>query len=87
MAGAPTELKFSFNGMRVGLFNAADPPTGPGRYRYIPYRSGGHYLMHEALARGMRPRCTIIANGRLVSLAVVGFPEYGVLELAEFQQE
>ncbi len=84
MAGSPHELEFSYEGTPVGYFEEERYPVAPGRYRYMPYRGPGHYEMQTAHRAGGRPRCTYSANGRAVSFAVVDCPEYGVLELAEF---
>jgi hypothetical protein len=84
MARSPHELEFSYEGMPVGYFEEEGYPAAPGRYRYMPYRGPGHYEMQAALGAGARPRCTFSTNGRDVSFTVIDCPEYGVLELGEF---
>lgn len=82
---APHKFEFFFNGMRVGFFEETGFPTKPGRYRYMPYRSGGHYEMHKSRRAGLQPRCTLYIDDRVISFVVVDCPEYGMLELADFR--
>ena len=84
MATLPSKLEFSYDGMPVGYFEEEHYPVAPGRYRYEPYRGSGHYEVQTALDAGTQPRCIFQVGGRTTSFAVVGCPEYGVLELAEF---
>jgi hypothetical protein len=86
-AATTSKAEFSYKGMSVGFFEAAGYPTAPGRYRYMPYRGGGHYEMQTALKAGSRPRCSFRTDKRVVSFAVIACPEYGVLELVEFRNE
>ncbi len=77
------ELDFTYDGKRVGYFEEPVCPSTPGRYRYMPYRSIGHYELNIALRAGRRPRCAVPSHpGK--SFTVLSCPEYGVLELAEF---
>ena len=86
-ARTPHELEFWYEGMPVGYFVGPTFPSGPGRYRYEPYRGPGHYEMQTALRSGQRPTCTFVSGGRRHSCAVVSCPEYGVLELIEFTSD
>ena len=79
------ELDFMFNGGPVGYFEESGYPRSAGRYRYMPYRSYSHYAMHEARKGGDTPRCYYDAEGVRVSFAVRNVPEYGVLELDDFE--
>ena len=87
MPAPPHEFQFSYKGMPVGSFELESYPTAPGRYRYMPYRGPGHYELQTALRTGAQPHCTFQARGRAVSFVVVDCPEYGVLEVAEFDPE
>lgn len=84
MSASHQEFEFFYQGMPVGCFEEEGFPIGPGRYRYMPYRGPGHHEMQAALRAGGRPRCAFSVSGRAVSFAVVDCPEYGVLELADF---
>jgi hypothetical protein len=79
--------EFDFTGEPVGLFEGSTLPTSDGLYRYEPYRGIGHLHMQEQLKRGASAVCSYIANDSRVSFAVVGCPEYGVLNLAHFSVE
>jgi hypothetical protein len=72
-----------FNGRAVGLFGQF--PSAPGRYRYEPYRGLGHYEMQKLLHAGGAARCHYDVGERRVAFTVKQCPEYGVLELDEFQ--
>ena len=77
-------LEFMFNGSRVGCFDAGALPSRPGRYRYEPYRSYGHYEMHKVLRMRGAPRCYYDAEEFRISFTVRACPEYGLLDLDEF---
>ena len=76
--------EFMFNGLQVGCFEEAFPRS-PGRYRYMPYRSGGHYEMHKQRRANGGARCYYDSGGTRVSFMVTDCPEYGVLELHDFE--
>jgi hypothetical protein len=78
--------EFYFDGMAVGLFLGADGPTAPGRHGYEPYRGSGHYEMQTLRRAGGSPRCYYEAPGERVAFTVQGCPEYGVLELSDFER-
>jgi len=69
----------------VGYFEESEYPRSDGRYRYMPYRSYSHYMMHEARKDGGIPRCYYDVGGIHVSFGVRDCPEYGVLELYDFK--
>ena len=78
-------LDFTLNGLAVGYFLGAEYPRQDGRYRYMPYRGPGHYQLGVALREGHVARCHFETNEARVSFAVLSCPEYGVLELRDFQ--
>jgi hypothetical protein len=79
------QLDFMFEGGPVGYFEESEYPRCDGRYRYMPYRSLSHYAMHELRRAGGVPRCHFDVGGVRVTFAVRDCPEYGVLELYDFQ--
>ncbi len=42
-----SKLEFLLNGIAVGYFEDSEYPRQDGRYRYVPYRSVGHYQMQQ----------------------------------------
>ena len=82
---ADLEHDFMFEGMEVGVFEGVDSPRSPGRYRYEPYRGPGHYEMQTRRRSGESPRCYYDRDGVRVSFTVRDCPEYGVLELCDFE--
>jgi hypothetical protein len=80
---AEEDLSFLYEGLVAGVFEGPDRPSTGGRYRYLPVRSGGHYLLHCALQSGQHPRCTFKALPD-ISFAVFAWVEYGMLELSDF---
>lgn len=78
------EPDFFFEGIAVGYFEEVSPPRSPGSYRYMPYRGSGHYEMQTIRRAGGSPRCYYEADGFRVSFTVRDCPEYGVLELCDF---
>ena len=81
-----SSVEFMFNGMQVGCFDAAALPSRPGRYRYMPYRSFGHYEMHKLLRAGGAPRCWYDIEEFRISFTVGAFPEYSLLDLHDFDR-
>ncbi len=79
-----TRLEFLFKGMPVGYFEESEYPRQSGRYRYMPYRSLGHYQMHAEKREKGKVRCYYQVGSEQVSFAVLDCPGYGILELAEF---
>jgi hypothetical protein len=79
-----TEIEFMFDGKAVGIFEEINPPCSTGLYRYMPFRGPGHYEMQTLRRAGNLPRCYYEANGVRVSFTVNDCPEYGVLELCDF---
>lgn len=75
---------FFFGSLVVGIFQTGLPPHRDGRYPYEPYRGGGHYLLQESLKRSPGQRCYFRKGKLRHCFTVVGCPEYGILELAEF---
>ena len=74
-----------FDGGAVGHFRAWRWPRHDGVYRYEPYRSVAHMRMHEQLQETGSARCYYERDGRQVWFSVVGFPKYGHLQLAGFE--
>ena len=81
-----SNLEFMFNGWVVGCFDAGELPSRPGRYRYEPYRSYGHYEMHKLLRARGAPRCCYDFEELRISFMVGTCTEYGVLELHDFDR-
>ena len=71
--------------MEIGLFLVADGPHTPGRYPYEPYRSAGHHKLQTLLRNGSSPHCYYESAEERVIFIVVSCPEYGVLELKDFE--
>jgi hypothetical protein len=76
---------FIFEDMPVGIFKDAENPKSPGLCSYEPFRGPGHYEMQTRLKRGERPRCYYDCEESRVEFTVRQCPEYGVLELSDFQ--
>ena len=76
---------FMFSGMPVGYFEEHDFPRAVGRYRYMPFRGPGHYEMQTQRRSGASPRCYYDTDDIRVSFTVRDCPEYGVLELCDFE--
>ena len=80
------ELEFIFEGLPVGLFQGPQFPVNDGRYRYEPYRGPGHYGMQTELRKAGSARCSYDSGDARVFFIVRACPEYGVLQLADFQR-
>lgn len=78
-------IDFSFEELVVGRFMENGHPRRDGRFSYMPYRSVGHYAMQVELKRSGSARCSYAVGDEWVGFTVRGCPEYGVLELAEFE--
>lgn len=76
-------MDFLFKEMSVGIF-MGNRPIKDGTYTYEPYRSLGHYEMHQTLERTGNAKCCYYTKNQVVEFSVVGFPEYGKLELKNF---
>ncbi|MEK0451599.1 MAG: hypothetical protein RL088_3867 [Verrucomicrobiota bacterium] len=77
--------EFFFDGTEVGYFRGGAFPKSAGHYQYEPYRGPGHYEMQERLNDGGNPRCYYETGGTRTTFVVRACPEYGVLELSEFE--
>lgn len=77
------ELEFSLDGDPVGYFTETGAPTAPGRYRYMPYRGGGHYEMGQRFQSGESPRCELLTATMRVSFTALSVPEVHVMEIGE----
>ena len=75
---------FYFKDQNVGYFEDDELPSKPGQYRYMPYRSAGHYELIGALQHGEPLRCHYVVSGAKRHFLVLRWVEYGVLELGEF---
>ena len=76
---------FFFESMPVGYFVGPTDPGGSGRYHYMPFRGPGHLRMHQRLKTGAKTRCDYRFGDVPIRFTVLGCPEYGVLELGEFE--
>jgi len=79
------EQEFFIDGMPVGYFEETEMPRVAGRFRYMPYRGAGHYEMQTLRKAGDCPRCYYDAGDSRVSFVVRDCPDYGVLELDDFE--
>ena len=80
------KLEFMFEGMPVGYFQEPEFPSTDGSYHYMPYRGPGHYRMGISLGETGKARCTYDSVRERVLFTVRSCPEYGVLELVEFER-
>ncbi len=78
-------LEFTFKEMAVGYFIESEYPRQSGRYHYMPYRGPGHYQMQLERREKGSVRCYYNVGSKRVSFVVVDCPEYGLLELADFE--
>lgn len=76
-------LDFFFEGLEVGIFTAPFPQQD-GLHCYEPYRGEGHYRLSTLLRGGSAQRCYYDVESQRFFFTVVACPEYGVLELSEF---
>jgi hypothetical protein len=82
------KLDFEYEGLRVGYFTeGCSYPSVPGTYRYMPYRSGGHFSMHQELRATGTARCTCAGPEGRMTFLVRACPEYGVLVLDDFTRD
>jgi hypothetical protein len=81
------KLQFYHEGIVVGYFEEEEYPRAPGRYRYMAFRSSGHFRMQTALQAGLQPRCTFRTGDRICSFKVVRYLEPDTLMLQEFRYE
>lgn len=79
-------LDFYFAGGGAGIFSDADGPRIPGRYSYMPYRSGSHSRMQTVVREGGQPRCSCSTEKDDVEFTVRACPENGVLEIVEIHR-
>jgi hypothetical protein len=76
---------FYFGGTKVGHFRGGAFPQSAGCYQYEPYRGPGHYEMQVSLSAGGGPRCYYEIDGVRTTFVVRACPDYGVLELCNFE--
>jgi hypothetical protein len=67
----------------AGEWEVWPPPRSPGRYRYSLFRSVFHARVHRELDTAGSVWIAYRFRGEEVRCLVVGWPEPGVLELAE----
>jgi hypothetical protein len=79
------KLEFFFRDGVVGYWLSSEYPRVPGLYRYMPCRSGAHFFMHEQRRSTGAADCTFVSDEVIVRFRVIGCPEHGVLELADFR--
>jgi hypothetical protein len=68
----------------VGRFEEDPLPSAAGCYRYVPYRSLGHFQFQESLRTSGPQRCHYVIGRKKHHFTVMSCPSYGLLELAEF---
>jgi hypothetical protein len=81
---AGTRTEFCYEGTPAGTFYGDVAPTEPGLYRYMPFRSIGHYMMGKAVEAGDRPVCTYESPAGTVSFEVTDRHRDGRLDLDNF---
>jgi hypothetical protein len=77
-------LEFFFEGKPVGCFEEEAFPSLAGRYRYEPYRGNGHYTLMTSIRTCGSQRCYYVRDRKDYYFTVLSCPEYGILELTEF---
>jgi hypothetical protein len=77
-----TARTFFFKDREAGCFEDDELPSKPGEYRYMPYRSAGHYELIGALRSGPQ-RCHYLSDGQKRFFLVLRWIKYGVLELGD----
>jgi hypothetical protein len=82
-----TDLEFTFGNNVVGTFEETSYPRTPGRYHYMPYRGPGHFDMQESLKLNGKAKCHFGTEQERISFSVVSCPEYGILQLENFESE
>jgi hypothetical protein len=76
------KLDFYFDDQPAGYFlETEDYPCNSGRYRYMPYRSGGHLRMHEESKRNGFALCTYTTQDSQKTFIVRSTQEYGVIDV------
>ncbi|WP_234632244.1 hypothetical protein [Agrobacterium vitis] len=75
---------FSYDGIPVGYFGGGIVPVKPGTYRYMPFRSLGHYMMVRSLEDGGRPVCSYKRVKTTVHFEVLGRSANRELHLGTF---
>lgn len=80
-----SRFEFMFECMPVGFFEESDFPARDGTYRYMPYRGLGHYRMVISLKETGMARCSYHRGSEWIGFVVRSRPEYGVLELVDFE--
>jgi hypothetical protein len=77
-------LVFRFEGMDVGYFEGIEAyPASSGTYRYMPFRSVGHYELGEECVRAGLARCSFLGPGGVVWFTVRSTGEYGLLDIRD----
>jgi hypothetical protein len=75
---------FFFEDSPVGYFERGQLPPAAERYRYVPYRSFGHYRLIGAL-KSVGPQCChYVIAGSKYYFTVQDWVSYGLLELTGF---
>jgi hypothetical protein len=75
---------FYFRQQEVGRFRGS-PPHEPGRHPYEPFRGTGHLALQQLLQAGRPASCHYELGSERVHFRVTACPEYGVLELCDFE--
>lgn len=75
---------FFFEDRPVGYFEGDQLPDKPGEYRYMPFRSRGHYEFIGALKSAGPQRCHCLIGGKKHHFTVLHWVSYGLLALGEF---
>ncbi|MEM6691325.1 MAG: hypothetical protein AAF664_18000 [Planctomycetota bacterium] len=72
-------IDFLYDGVRVGVLDPGGFPRKEGVISYMPYRSGSHLALHQAITAADSPECTCEIEGVAYSFVVESCLEYGRL--------
>ncbi|GAA4461413.1 hypothetical protein [Novipirellula rosea] len=78
-------IDFVYDGGPVGVLDPETLPASDGVVSYMPYRSGSHWALHQAISAGDAPECTCVKDGVEYSFFVDSCPEYGRLAVRDIR--
>ena len=81
-------LDFLYNNEPVGYFIEIDSfPTIPGKYKYMPYRSPGHFQMYEECSKSGKVNCSFSDSGFDKTITVRISDNYGEIHIDKIDTE
>jgi hypothetical protein len=66
-------------GTGIGIIQ--EIPEENGNYQYEPYRGLGHYAMVTQIKSGMKVKCCVQLEDKIIKFLVTDVPEYGVIHV------